>query len=58
MGWWLIVIIVGFFGNFWLAFKLLNTNNVPGFLLFSALGVGCGVLGYRTWLYRDEFPRS
>ena len=52
------MIIVGFFGNFWLAFKLLNTNNVPGFLLFSALGVGCGVLGYRTWLYRDEFPRS
>ncbi|MCA1476769.1 hypothetical protein [Bradyrhizobium sp. NBAIM08] len=36
MGWWIIVIVFGLFGNSWIALKALEANNVMGFLIFSA----------------------
>jgi hypothetical protein len=53
LAWWLIVIIAGLFGNFWMAVKALEARDIFAGLFFSGLGIGCGVLCYRTYLYWD-----
>ncbi|WP_246649259.1 hypothetical protein [Bradyrhizobium canariense] len=58
MGWWIVVIVFGLFGNFWMAFKSLDANNFGGFALFCGLGVGCGVLCFRTYKGWDELIRG
>jgi hypothetical protein len=53
----LIVIVFGLLGNFYLAVKAFEANSASAGLMFCALGVGSGVLYYRTYLYWDEMPR-
>jgi hypothetical protein len=57
VGWWLVVIVCGLLFNFWLALIAFRSGMLAGGVLFSALGVGCAVLCYRTYASWDEFPR-
>lgn len=54
-GWWLIVFGLGLLANFWMAYKSLQGSNLMGVLVFGTLGIGCGVILYRTYIYRHEF---
>jgi hypothetical protein len=58
VGWWLIVIIGGLFGNSWMAVQAFKADAVVGGLVFCVLGIGCAVLCYRTYSSWDEFPGS
>ena len=55
LAWWVIVLVVGFFGNLSVAATALQSGNVAPGLMFIALSVGCVVLLYRTYIYRNDF---
>ncbi|MET3907097.1 hypothetical protein ABID59_001428 [Bradyrhizobium sp. S3.3.6] len=52
--WWVIVLVIGFFGNLSIAATAFKSGNVFPGLMFCALSVGCVVLLYRTYIYRND----
>lgn len=44
LAWWIIVLVFGFFGNFWMVSKAIEAGGIAPALVFSALGIGCAVM--------------
>lgn len=55
LAWWIIVLIFGLFGNFSLAATAFKSGSLAAGFMFTALSVGCVVLLYRTYIYRNDF---
>lgn len=52
--WWIIVLVFGLLGNLSIAVTAFNSGNSAPGLVFGALGVGCAVMLYRTYIYRND----
>lgn len=55
--WWMAALVFGFFGNIYLALRVLDQGPPLGALVLFALAAGCLVVLYRTFKYRDDWKR-
>ena len=55
LGWWIVLLVLGLVGNLCIAAIAFSSSNFAPGLAFGALGIGCVVVLYRTFIYRNDF---
>jgi len=51
---WLIAIVVGFFVSVLMSIIAFSNDSMTSGLVLGAIAIGCAILCYRTYVWRDE----